>query len=360
MIDQRTGIEIAPSASGLERIALCPGSWEASIPYIANGVRRETHDSERGTRIHAALEIGEYVVLAEEEQAIYRELDGKRQAVLRATFWDNIAEDVLFEKRLTITGAEQKVIFSGQADAIYLSNSSAVIIDYKTGRGEVRKEGNLQMRGLAALAFANFAHLSQVDVAIVQVGKTPIVERYFASNRGELYDWLFWLLDSTKNGEKTPSVEACKYCPAAGNCKEAMAACEEVGDENIELADRLKRVALLKKIANRLEAEAFERLCENPDCIEGVTLEIASPRISDCETVWRRMWLDTNGKLKGGRAVKGANAEAEEAWKKAANALISTQMVERQVWTDKAQAEATLREVLTAAQYRRIAGRVKI
>ena len=63
-----------------------------------------------------------------------------------------------------------KVILSGMPDHLVIRGSTALVLDYKTGRGEVTpSERNLQMMALAVLVKANHKRVSKVYVAIVQM-----------------------------------------------------------------------------------------------------------------------------------------------------------------------------------------------
>jgi hypothetical protein len=92
MSDERRGM---PSASGLEQIALCPGSFVAQqgIEDIAGEA------AARGTRIHAYLE-GQEIILNTEEQDCANALAAKRDALMEQVFPDGKKLKVIKEVRL--------------------------------------------------------------------------------------------------------------------------------------------------------------------------------------------------------------------------------------------------------------------
>lgn len=71
-----------PSASAMESISLCPGSFKAQ-----RGVEEEqmSFSALAGTRIHGYLE-GQEIILTSEEQAIADELEQKREDVIAQFF----------------------------------------------------------------------------------------------------------------------------------------------------------------------------------------------------------------------------------------------------------------------------------
>jgi len=64
------------------------------------------------------------------------------------------------------------VNFSGKADHVVIKKTTALIIDYKTGHGDVApSERNLQLLARAVLLKANRPKLRKIHVAIIQTGE---------------------------------------------------------------------------------------------------------------------------------------------------------------------------------------------
>ncbi len=153
-----------PSASGLERLCLCPGSWqaEASCPEEA-----ESADAAAGSRLHLHMEKGTLPEDAAEAEAVAwcRRMEGELAAELLG--------DEASERREARLWARDRA-FSGQPDAVFVAGDRALIVDYKFGRGEVASApGNLQLAALAVLAGQALPQVSEVFAAILQ----PFVSR---------------------------------------------------------------------------------------------------------------------------------------------------------------------------------------
>ena len=221
--DPRRGL---PSASSLERLHNCPGSWLATkdMPEESNA------DSEAGTRIHKALETGDFTGLtADEEQTADLCQIQTRQVMAD---WNPDMDGIAYkEQRLGITriGGVVKVtddtkadlVFTGQADLIVIDGKRGLVLDYKTGRGEVADASeNLQLRGLAVMA-AWVWRLESVRVAIVQPWAGPAsVADYDETTLDMSRRWLLRLLD--KVNAATPNDlnpgDWCHYCKAKAVC----------------------------------------------------------------------------------------------------------------------------------------------
>ena len=221
--DPRRGL---PSASSLERLHNCPGSWLATkdMPDESSA------DADAGTRIHKALETGDMSGLSadEEQTADMCRTQGDKVLADWNPDMDGIAHK---EQRLGITriGGVVKVtdetkadlVFTGQADLILIDGNRGLVLDYKTGRGEVADASeNLQLRGLAVMAARRW-RLESVRVAIVQPWAGPAsVADYDQTTLDMSRRWLLGVLDKVKAA--TPNDlnpgDWCKYCKAKAAC----------------------------------------------------------------------------------------------------------------------------------------------
>ena len=224
--DPRRGL---PSASSLERLHNCPGSWLATkdTPDESNA------DSEAGTRIHRALETGDMTGLSADEE---------QTADLCQIQSDNVMNEwvesdhpkslgIHKEKRLGLTriggvvdvadDTTADLVFTGQADLIVIDGNRGLVLDYKTGRGEVADASeNLQLRGLAVMAARRW-RLESVRVAIVQPWAGPVsVADYDQSALDLSRIHLMRVLERVKNA--TPDLlnpgNWCHYCKAKACC----------------------------------------------------------------------------------------------------------------------------------------------
>lgn len=202
-----------PSASGLERIALCPGSWKLES-LCAEETKSDA--AAMGTRLHAHLENGTTPDDAEEAEAvawcretelkIVRHLFPAGARVMREIRWWSQAGD-----------------FSGQGDAVYTDGVTALVLDYKFGRGDVTEPArNWQLKGLAVLAFEQLG-VQHVIVGILQpfVSRSlPTLRQYNRNDFVELRDSISSAIRATEAPKAPlhPGSKQCHYCKAAASC----------------------------------------------------------------------------------------------------------------------------------------------
>lgn len=215
--DERQG---KPSASYIERIALCPGSWnlEKTLPNPP-----DTDDASRGTRIHDALAgIGSDVLTAEEQEVAEkcRRLKGES---LEAVFGMVTPDQEFRERRFWLPTNS----FSGKADYIAIHDNKALILDYKTGRADVEEaKGNLQLRALAVLLWLNDGMIDSVTVGIIQPFASPQLSlcEYSTEELGKANVELHDILAKANHSEapRIPGEKQCKYCKAKAVCPQAI------------------------------------------------------------------------------------------------------------------------------------------
>lgn len=239
--DERHGV---PSASAMERLVNCPPSHKLAQLLPPEREEEVGKDAQRGTRIHLALS-GD-LPEAELNAADAETFDMcQRQAKALAVEW-GLPEDFVAvrERRLGLTllgrviEAHRKnrtatFVFTGQADLILIEGQRALVIDYKTGRGDYAEAvDNAQLASLAALV-SLWQPVQAVRVAIVQpwVGP-PTVADYDADALRKSWDWLHASLHEADMA--TPAERKagpwCKHCRLgkAGLCEVANGAALEV------------------------------------------------------------------------------------------------------------------------------------
>lgn len=211
-VDEREG---KPSASYMERLYRCPGSWAFSkrVPAIPPGP-----EADSGSRIHAYLS-GDPIPLDEGETHIAEECLAVEEQVLERVGM-TVCGQVVREMRLWDLNRS----VSGKADAIYLSDQTALVIDYKTGRGEVpAAKENLQLATLAVLTCTNFIEVNKVYVAIIQ----PLAEPRYTIAEYDEEDFIRYsdMIDNAVKALLNPTVgltagDWCRYCPCKPHCPE--------------------------------------------------------------------------------------------------------------------------------------------
>ncbi len=270
VLDERRGV---PSASGMERLVNCPPSHELARLLLPEGEEEAGKDAQRGTRIHLALsgDLAESELNAADAETFDM---CQRQAKALAAEW-GLSEDFVAvrERRLGLTvlgrvievTAENKLAqfrFTGQADLILIDGDRALVIDYKTGRGDYADAvDNAQLASLAALV-SLWRSVSAVRVAIVQpwVGP-PTVADYDQASLATAVQWVSASL--VKAEEATPADRRagpwCKFCRVgkAGRCDVANAVA-------LELVETVEPESLARLPDDKQREALFARAMEMP------------------------------------------------------------------------------------------------
>ena len=212
-----------PSASNAHRYAACPGSHRACI-----GLPDTTsEDASRGDRIHAWLE-GMAKGTIPPPLADLEERDVAERCLWQSgeLIRDHVGVEVdrLVETRMW----DASHSWSGKADLVVIDNhNTALVIDYKTGRGDVEEAvGNLQLRALAVLVASNL-DVDPVTVVIVQpLAGPPSVCRYGLIDLDKAAVEIDEIMaKATATNQPRNPGPWCQYCRASGTdrCPESRA-----------------------------------------------------------------------------------------------------------------------------------------
>ena len=219
--------ERLPSASGMERLALCPGSF---LLEVEHGEKTTSDAAALGNRIHDWL-AWRKVQLTPEEQEIADACEDHAKRVFEE--WEAAGpghnSDVIREQRMWARDADGlDRTWSGKPDFVAVvqrdnGTRRALVIDYKTGRGDVTQAaGNMQLRALAVLVAEEFS-VQEVRVAIVQpLAGRPTVCDYddIALAVAKVEIDAIVRRATTPGQERRPNPAACKYCSAKHACPE--------------------------------------------------------------------------------------------------------------------------------------------
>lgn len=213
--DERQGL---PSASGMQRLFLCPGSWQAERKCP---VDEESEDAALGTMLHAHMEQGTMPEDPEDAEAVA---------------WCHGMEDSLCEKYLGSTDVSRyrevrlfergDRLFSGKPDMVAVGTRKAFVVDYKFGRIPVAAaECNLQLSALAVLVMDMFEEgaVDEVFVCILQpyaTRKEPAVCRYTRESVEQARAFFRACIEQAQNEHAPlkPDERACRYCRAQSSC----------------------------------------------------------------------------------------------------------------------------------------------
>lgn len=202
-----------PSASGMQRLVLCPGSWWAEQPYP----EQTSEAAEQGTRLHKHMEEGTLPADPVEAEAC----DWCREQELKLALEYANADTPTYRE---LRWWDKDHTFSGQADVVFSNNGIALVLDYKFGRVPVPvAANNMQLAALALLVFDNVPGTEVVFCGILQPfasRQEPRVVRYRAEQAETLRSYLGGILTtaSIPTAPRVPGEEQCRYCKARLEC----------------------------------------------------------------------------------------------------------------------------------------------
>jgi hypothetical protein len=301
-----------PSASGMERLVLCSGSWllERTVEIdetpsrsaldgtmlheILAGLRPDTGLSDR--HLFVVRRCHEIVAELERQLEFPRDVDDRRTIV---------------EERFWYYDESHRELYSGQMDYAAVIGNRGLIVDYKTGSGPVTPTAeNYQMRASAVLLAHNF-ELDEVYVAIVQPlaeNETAVVRYGREELRRAEVDILVGLrMAMASDPVRTPGDKQCRYCRAKGVCPEVRvqvldliprsngaapaAASPLPALSGAELAELLPKLELAEKVIREIRRQAREVLDRDPNAIDGYRLREGAERrsVRDVVEAYRRL-----------------------------------------------------------------------
>jgi hypothetical protein len=270
--DERKG---RPSPSSFHRYESCPGSFLLEQQITE---RKTSAVAELGTLVHRHL-AGEKVELSEEATKIS---DRCREQYLE------IAQEIIGTEQITATLVEERLWFgdewSGAIDRIDLFGDSALLVDYKTGRGEVKDASeNLQPRAYAVLVAENYKAIRTVYAAVIQPhAGAPTITVYDEHDLAQAREEIAGIIAATlkPDAPRIPSPDSCKYCRALAVCPEAAAettalATRSAADvpalPDLELSRLLSASTVVEDFISAIKDEAKSRLKAGKD-VPGWTL----------------------------------------------------------------------------------------
>ncbi len=295
-VDERGGL---PSASGLARVAACPGSFQMEAK--AGNVDTSSPAAERGTRVHARME-GLDVDLTPEEALVAKEMKDFDAVLLDC-------EELIREVRLWYEWKDGERLFSGKIDVGGIDNltGNTVLVNYKTGQGQEKAEGNWQAMAEALLFHRFYGNegksviysFNQPESPHAKVVSGTFTEEDLAAFEKSILSALFQ--SKAENPPLMPSESACKWCRAVAICPAASWRMEDANtDDNRTLAELppADRAAVLTKAhsAERLiksawdkrKAEARELISNNSAAIPGWRLRRGKSisKVSSVQEAW--------------------------------------------------------------------------
>lgn len=311
MQDERLNL---PSASALERLDKCHGSFHlaAQCPNTT-GVWGEI-----GDRVHAWLR-GEIPGCEMPPEQLETGQQCRAQADQAIEEWMRqfSLEDCTHSKspgRLWLRKG-LRPIFSGECDEIHWTADRMLIIDFKSLWGKhPDTEENLQLRGYAVLAHAQWPHLESVSVALI-APKTSGVRlcTYTSSDLETARKWLLGVLEKLSPNAPLNPGPHCRWCPASltARCPVlqlrtlALAQTSLIGEDGTreglsddDLAALLDKCGAVKRFIAEVEAEGTRRVEAGRKLVFGDSQWVLEPgderrKVTDTLKAYQSLQLDT-------------------------------------------------------------------
>ena len=276
--------EYSPSA--LKYHAACPGYAGESGTNPA---------AEMGTRIHEALETGDWSKLNDYESSLAQGCRNAEESIFTHHGYDVSACEDYKEIRLTMELLGESTF--GTCDRLTVKGTEAVQIDYKTGQMAIDEpQENWQAKAYASGAFQRFPELDTIHFYFIACRRDEILFHTFT--RDDLDEMVEDLSGIIKRAKKVhacfeeadvsqfiPQTKVCNYCRNAGKCpslaKLALEAAKKyVPDEKsfltlpddvhgsdcldpAKMAEMLKVVPIIKKWAAGVEFAARRMAIED-------------------------------------------------------------------------------------------------
>lgn len=321
--DEREGL---PSASGIEQMKLCPGSWNYQKLFPNKGGT----DASEGTTRHDLIEQvirGDVALdsISDEQQ---------HECVKRALFLlENVEKEIgvgdftnqWLEKRLWLNQNEDKV-YSAKYDLLReYFGGIYLLVDWKTLYGDhTPAPDNIQLLAQALAVYRNSEGMTKMYCSLVEPFPTPtysLVE-YSPERLEELTSLVTSIISEANKStaEKVVGLKQCKYCDGLPYCPDVPEAIESARQSQItDLGWALEIAMLAEKWASAVKSRAKEELSDGKE-VEGWKLRSSgrTKSISDANKCAERI-TDTN----------------QLGWKEILSASSISWSKLLKVWTDK-------------------------
>ncbi len=275
--DEREGL---PSASGIETIKLCPGSFN----YKKLFPRVESGDANEGTIRHDLIEqviVGDLAIddITDQQQ---HECTSRALMILKKIEKEigvGTFDTQWLEKRVWLNHGEDK-LYSAKYDLLrcYRTGDSYVhlLVDWKTLYGDhTPAQNNIQLLAQAMAVYRNSSEVSKIYCALAEPFPTPtysLVE-YSPDRLDELESMLREVVGKANDPDapRQPGLKQCKYCDGLAYCpevKEEIEKASAVKAEETDLATALELAVLADKWATAVKSRARGSLNDGGE-IEG-------------------------------------------------------------------------------------------
>jgi hypothetical protein len=307
--DEREGL---PSASGIEQMKLCPGSfnYQKLFPSTSGS------DANEGTLRHDLIEQVILGTLAHDEieDDAQRDCVGRALEILKRVELDIGQKVFQAEQHFENQWLEKRIWFNENEDKLYSAKYDLLrqydgdvylLVDWKTLYGDhTEAQNNIQLLAQALAVYQNTEGMKRIFCALVEPFPYPsysLVE--YSTDRLEELKELVSNIISTANSEtaeKVVGLKQCKFCNGLAHCEEVATTiqeeslCGEKGLDETSLPWALEIAILAEKWASAVKSRAKKHLSDG-DEIEGWKLRSSGnvKSISDANLCAERI-MDTN------------------------------------------------------------------
>lgn len=310
--DEREGL---PSASGIEQMKLCPGSWNYQKMFPSSG----GSDANEGTIRHDLIEqvIRGDITLDSIEDEQQHECTKRALHLLEMVEVEAGVSDgnplnngkhhinQWLEKRLWLNQNENKV-YSAKYDLLReYEGGIYLLVDWKTLYGDhTPAPDNIQLLAQALAVYRNSEGMTKMYCSLVEPFPTAtfsLVE--YSTDRLEQLESLVTTIVSEANketAEKVVGLKQCKFCNGLAHCTKVAHEIQEEVHAGMDLLDEtslpwaLEIAVLAEKWASAVKSRAKEELGKGEE-VEGWKLRSSGKvkSISDANSCAERI-MDTN------------------------------------------------------------------
>lgn len=300
--DEREGL---PSASGIEQMKLCPGSWNYQKMFPSSG----GSDANEGTIRHDLIEqvIRGDITLDSIEDDQQHECTKRALMLLEKVELEagvSNHSNQWLEKRLWLNQNEDKV-YSAKYDLLReYEGGIYLLVDWKTLYGDhTPAPDNIQLLAQALAVYRNSEGMTKMYCSLVEPFPSPtfsLVE--YSTERLEQLENLVTTIVAEANketAEKVVGLKQCKFCNGLAHCEDVATIIQDeviAGDdlEGTELSWALEIAVLAEKWASAVKSRAKEHLGKGEE-VEGWKLRSSGKvkSISDANLCAERI-MDTN------------------------------------------------------------------
>ncbi len=274
MIQEEYHHEMSPSS--LERLSTCPASYLAGL--AVEEIQSENNYADIGTLRHKIIETEDFTLSNDMEDI---ECAENGIEFMNAIKKEHSAYEIQKEISLEIRDKD-KIITEGTADVVMLAPNRAVLIDWKTMRGDYTEaKHNLQLKAYSIGIMQRF-NVSEVHAYLAMPAKNSFTDFVFKDEKALLKEIKQVIKKAKgKNPKFNPTPKACQYCNARNSCNARLNQMDylakntfdfgTISDENlIKLFDSYQVIKPLEKpikaeIKKRMELKPVEFTSELVD-----------------------------------------------------------------------------------------------